>query len=101
MLQGIQAGLAGMHRYARTFDRAAEQVARTGIVDVASLQEPDALPVSGPAESADASLSVADDALLDSMVTMMLAQRMFAASAKVVQNGDEMLRDAIDALGGG
>jgi flagellar hook protein FlgE len=35
------------------------------------------------------------------MVTMMLAQRLFAASARVVQTGDEMLRDAIDALGGG
>ncbi len=94
LLGGLSSAIAGMHRYASQFDRAAEQVARAGLVDLdpdGSQPTPDDVAPPIPQGAA----AGAEDDFTDGMINMMIAQRMFAASTRVAKTSDEMLREII------
>ncbi len=92
MINGLTLGLAGMNRYARMFDRAAEQVVRAGMRNANPAIEAED---SGENSNAGGAVSPPDD-LIRSMVDMMMAQRLFIASLHVTQAEDKMMETAVN-----
>jgi flagellar basal body rod protein FlgC len=93
MITGLSAAITGMHRYSQMVDRAAEQVARSGMVSIETHPRYGSAfpPVNDPG-------APADDSPIDGLVNMMIAQRMFLASIRVAQTGDEMADAALDMM---
>lgn len=93
MIGGLSAAVGGMHRYAQAFDRAAQQVVRSGLVNNDSNFEDgtDIPPVNDLSAGAD-------DSALEGMLNMLIAQRMFLASLRVMEAGEEMTESALELL---
>lgn len=91
----ISSAVNALRLYSRRVDRAAEQIAKAGLVPVASEgsgdpEEPVAPISASAAESSD---------LGEAMVNMMIAQRAFSAQLRVLRTADEMLKESVDATG--
>ena len=91
----ISSAVSALRLYSRRVDRAAAQLAKAGLVPVASdgtgdPEEPVAPISASAAESSD---------LGEAMVNLMIAQRAFAAQLRVLRTADEMLKDSVDATG--
>jgi flagellar basal body rod protein FlgC len=92
-INGLSSALAGMRTQERAFDRAASQIAQSGLADEAAPPASDAS--SNPlAQQAGAALPTGS-ALADNMVEMLIAQRMFVAALRVAKTSDEVLQSSL------
>ena len=91
----VSSALNALKMYSRQVDRAAESIARIGLID------PSADPASGDGSPLP-SPGVATDAAADlagAMTDMMIAQRAFSAQLRVLRTADEMLQESVDFVG--
>jgi len=84
-----------MRRFSRRFDKAAEEVTRAGLEEFSGF---DAVAADGSRPSSGP-VSVGTDGgdrLLDGMMNMLIAQRMFMASVRAARVADQMLGEAVE-----
>jgi hypothetical protein len=84
--------LNGLRLYSRRVDQAAERIASAGLF---SIPDDTAAPPETPPGPATPTAADPGD-LGDAMVSMMVAQRAFAAQIRVLKTADQMRREVVD-----
>ena len=91
MIDGLRAALNGMRRYSNQFDSAAANIAKAGL-------ETPSIDVNGdvaPPSPAATPNNTTGGSLIDDMVNLTIAHRMFTASIRVAHTADEMIDTAV------